>query len=162
MNTRFPLAVLACLLCGSAQAQATYTSATLTPEAALTIAQTALASCREGGYRVAVTVTDRAGTPIVMLRDRDASPHTPDTAARKAYTAVNFRMSTANFAKVTQADTAVSGIRHLDRVMALGGGLPIEAAGALVGGIGISGAPGGHLDEACAQAGIDAIRSELS
>jgi len=44
---------------------------------------------------------------------------------------------------------------------ALGGGLPIEAAGALVGGIGVSGAPGGDLDQACAQAGIDAIQMDL-
>jgi len=166
MHTQFPLArcalaALAGLICGVAQAQATHTSATLTPQAALTVAQTTLAACRADGYQVAVVVTDRAGTPIVMLRDRDASPHTPDTAARKAYTAVNFRASTANVAKFTEAGAAASGLRHLDRVMALGGGLPIQAAGALVGGIGVSGAPGGHLDEACAQAGIDAIRAEL-
>ncbi|WP_233214195.1 GlcG/HbpS family heme-binding protein [Pollutimonas nitritireducens] len=153
---------LACLTCGTVQAaEATYTSVTLTTEAALRAAQAALASCRESGYQVAVSVTDRSGTPIVVLRDRYAGPHTPETANRKAYTSASFRMSSADLAEATQTGKATSGIRHLDHILALGGGLPIEAAGSLVGAIGISGAPSGDADEICAQAGIDAIQADL-
>jgi uncharacterized protein GlcG (DUF336 family) len=43
----------------------------------------------------------------------------------------------------------------------IGGGLVVEAGGSLVGAIGVSGAPGGDADEACAKAGIDAIQSKL-
>ncbi|MGB3289691.1 MAG: heme-binding protein [Burkholderiaceae bacterium] len=153
---------LACLTWGSVQAaEATYNSATITTETALAAAQAALASCRTGGYQVAVSVTDRSGVPIVVLRDRYAGAHTPGTATRKAYTSASFRMSSADLAEATQAGKASSGIRHLDQILALGGGLPIEAAGSLVGAIGISGAPGGDADEACAKAGIDAIQADL-
>jgi uncharacterized protein GlcG (DUF336 family) len=144
-----------------AQQPATFTLQSITPEAALRAAQAALASCARAGFQVAVAVTDRAGHPMVMLRDRLAGPHTPETATNKAYTATSFRMDTLAFARATQAGEASSGIRQLPRVVAMGGGLPIEAAGALVGGIGVSGAPGGDADDACAKAGISAIRDDL-
>ena len=96
-----------------------------------------------------------------MLRDRLAGTHTPDTAMNKAYTAATFKMDTLAFARATQATEASSGIRQLPRVVAIGGGLPIESAGALVGAIGVSGAPGGEADDVCARAGVGAIRDDL-
>jgi uncharacterized protein GlcG (DUF336 family) len=162
-TTRLLIAALAAAAaCGAhAQQQATFTVRSITPEAALKAAQAALQSCSKTGYLVAVAVTDRAGHPLVMLRDRLAGPHTPDTAIGKAYTAVSFRIDTLAFTKVTQAGEAASGIRHLPRVVAIGGGVPIESAGALVGGIGVSGAPGGEADDVCARAGIAAIKDDL-
>lgn len=144
-----------------AQQSATFAVRSITPEAALRAAQAALQSCARSGYQVAVAVNDRAGHPLVMLRDRLAGPHTPETAMNKAYTAVSFRMDTLAFARATQATESASGIRHLPKVVAIGGGRPIEAAGALVGGIGVSGAPGGEADDVCARAGIAAIRDDL-
>jgi uncharacterized protein GlcG (DUF336 family) len=79
----------------------------------------------------------------------------------KAYTALTFKMDTLAFARATQATEASSGIRQLPRVVAIGGGLPIEAAGSLVGSIGVSGAPGGDADDICARAGIAAIKDDL-
>jgi uncharacterized protein GlcG (DUF336 family) len=153
---------LALLLCGSAAAQqATQTLRSLTPEAALRAARAALASCAKGGYQVAVVVTDRAAVPLVMLRDRHAGPHTPDTAKGKAYTALTFKTDTLTLTRVTQAGQPMSGIRELPGVVAIGGGLMIESAGSLVGAIGVSGAPGGEADEACARAGIAEIRDDL-
>lgn len=147
---------------GVAQADdATYTSSTLTPEAALTAAQAALQSCRDSGYQVAVAVTDRSGVPIALVRDRYAGAHTPQTATRKAYTAASFRMDTTSLAESSKAGEASSGIRHVDHVLALGGGLVVEAAGSMVGAIGVSGAPGAEADDGCAQAGIDAIQDDL-
>jgi uncharacterized protein GlcG (DUF336 family) len=84
-----------------------------------------------------------------------------DTAINKAYTAVSFKLDTSSLARSTQAGEAASGVRHLPRVVAIGGGLPIESAGSIVGSIGVSGAPGGEADEVCAQAGVAAIRDEL-
>jgi len=142
--------------------EATFETRSLTPETALDAAQAALQACRKAGYQVAVTVTDRAGTPIVMLRDRYAGPHTPATAGGKAYTAASFKMDTATLAQATQAGQSTSGIRQVPHILALGGGLPIEAAGSLVGAIGVSGAPGTDADEGCAKAGIDAISDALN
>jgi len=141
--------------------QAIYQSPSLTPDAALKAARAALETCRKNGHQAAVSVNDRAGDALVMLRDRFAGPHTVDTAINKAYTAVTFKLDTTNFARYTQAGEAASAVRHLPRVVAIGGGIPIESAGSIVGSIGVSGAPGGDADEVCAKAGIAAIRDEL-
>ena len=140
---------------------ATFTTKSLTPEFALKAAQAALAHCRKEGFQVAVAIVDRSGVAQVMLRDRLAGAHTPDTAISKAWTAVSFRTNTTSFAEETQAGKSMSGIRQLPRVAAIGGGLMIEGGGSLLGGIGVSGAPGGAADEACAKAGIKAIADEL-
>ena len=131
------------------------------PAIALALAQATLDDCRERGFQVTVTVVDRFGLPQVMLRDRYAGTHTLETSRRKAWTAASFRTDTLEFAKLTEAGQGLSGIRHVSDVMAVGGGIPVQAAGALVGAVGVSGAPGGDLDHACAQAGIDAIAVDL-
>ncbi len=148
--------------CASAvQAQdATFTVRVLTPETALKAAQAALARCRAGGFQVAVAVVDRMGVTQVMLRDRFAGPHTPDMATAKGWTAVSFRTNTTDLAAATQSGTQ-SGIRHRPGVAAVGGGLMIEAGGGILGAIGVSGAPGGKEDDACAAAGIAAIKDSL-
>ena len=154
--------VAAALLCGTAIAQqATYAVRSITPEAALKAARAALASCQKSGYQVAVNVSDRGGTPLVMLRDRFAGPHTPGTAQGKAWTALTFKIDTLAFSQLTQAGQSMSGIRELPGVVGIGGGRMIESAGSIVGAIGVSGAPGGEADDACAQAGIAAIADEL-
>ena len=145
----------------AAAQQATFESRSITPDAALKAARAALETCRKNGHQAAVSVNDRAGNALVMLRDRFAGPHTVDTAINKAYTAVTFKMDTTSFTRATQPGEAASGVRHLPRIVAIGGGLPIESAGSIVGSIGVSGAPGGDADEACAKAGIAAIRDEL-
>jgi len=156
------LAAALLLFCGAAAAQqATYPLRSITPEAALRAARAALASCAKSGYQVAVAVTDRAGHPLVMLRDRHAGPHTPGTATSKAYTALTFKTDTLSLARLTQAGQPMSGLRELPGVVAIGGGLAIESAGSQVGAIGVSGAPGGEADEACAKAGIADIRDDL-
>ena len=149
-------------LTGAACAQeAVFQTKTLTPETALKAAQAALESCRKQGYQVAVAVSDRGGLVQVLLRDRYAGPHTPDIAINKAWTAASFRQSTLDFGRETQAGRPMSGIRNHPRVIAAGGGLPIEGGGSMMGAIGVSGAPGGEADEACARAGIKAIADSL-
>jgi uncharacterized protein GlcG (DUF336 family) len=145
----------------TAGAQATFTVRLLTPETALKAAQAALKKCRDSGYQAAVAVVDRMGVVQVLLRDRFAGPHTVDMASAKAYTAVSFRTNTAELAEATQAGRPQSGIRHRPGVAAVGGGMMIQAGGSLLGAIGVSGAPGGKEDDACAVAGIEAIREDI-
>lgn len=153
---------VAIALAGPAIAQdSTYAVRLLTPETALKAAQAALSKCRADGFQVAVAVVDRGGIVQVLLRDRFAGPHTPDMATSKAWTAVSFRTNTTAMAAETQAGKPMSGVRNRPGVAAVGGGRIIEAAGVLLGGIGVSGAPGGERDDACADAGIAAIRDAI-
>ncbi|WBL81071.1 heme-binding protein [Bradyrhizobium xenonodulans] len=133
----------------------------LAPELALDLARAALESCRTHGYQVAVAVVDRSGVTQVMLRDRFAGPHTPSTASGKAWTAVSFKTSTTDLNAISQPGMMQAGIRNLPGAVVIGGGLIVEAGGSLVGAVGVSGAPGGDADEACARAGIEAIRDKL-
>jgi uncharacterized protein GlcG (DUF336 family) len=133
----------------------------LSPDVALEMAQAALESCRAEGFQVAVAVVDRMGVAQVMLRDRFAGPHTPDTSVRKAWTAISFRADTLLMAERTGPDSPQSGARFIENVLMLGGGIPVLVSGSIVAGIGISGAPSGEADHACAQAGIDAVADKL-
>ena len=142
-------------------ADATFTVKILTPETALKAALAAQKKCRDSGFQATVAVVDRLGVVQTLLRDRFAGPHTVDMATAKAYTAASFRTNTTELAEATQPGRPQSGIRNRPGVAAVGGGLVIEAAGSLLGAIGVSGAPGGKEDDACAAAGIAAIREDL-
>jgi uncharacterized protein GlcG (DUF336 family) len=133
----------------------------LSPEVALEAAQAALKQCRANGFQVAVAVVDRFGQPQVMLRDRFAGLPAADTATSKAYTALSFRAATSDLDKSIKSGQMSAGLAQLPHIAMLAGGLVIEAGGTLLGGIGVSGAPGGDKDEACAKAGLDAIRDRI-
>ena len=149
------------LIAVSASAESTFSFTSLTPDVALKLATAARESCNEQGYQVAVAVVDRSGLLQAFVRDRFATPHTVEVAERKAWTALSFRIPTSEMEKATNHETTMMGIRHASNALMVGGGLPIEAAGSLLGGIGISGAPGGDLDEACAADGLLAIEDDL-
>lgn len=133
----------------------------MTPETALELAQATLADCRKRGFQTAVSVVDRFGNLQVTLRDRFAGAHTPDTALRKAWTAVSFRTPTLAMEKLIKDGDLTPNVRHVTGALMVGGGLPIQAGGSIVGGIGVSGAPGGKADEDCARVGIEAIADKL-
>ena len=140
---------------------ATYTVRQITEDTALKAAQAALASCRRSGYQVAVAIVDRSGLAQVVLRDRFAGAHTIEVSTDKAWTAASTRTSTAEIQRITAPAEKMSGLRNVPRIVALAGGLPIEAGGSVLGAIGVSGAPGGEADEACAKAGLAAIADDL-
>ncbi len=155
-------AVVAVGTLGAALAQeGVFQTRSLTPETALVAAKAALESCRKQGYQVAVAVVDRAGLTQVLLRDRFAGAHTVEVSANKAWTAASFRTPTAVIAAETQAGRPMSGLRNLPRFLAAAGGLVIEAGGTVFGAIGVSGAPVGEADDACARAGIEAISNAI-
>lgn len=163
MNRRTLLAIgFATLFALPVPAQDLLAFRMMSPDLALDLARAALADCRGRGFQVAVAVTDRLGVVQVVLRDPLAGQHTPDTAVMKARTAVSFRTATEELAVATQSGSLNSAIRHIPGFLFLGGGVPVEAAGSIVGGIGISGGPAGSADEACARAGIAAVEDRLS
>jgi uncharacterized protein GlcG (DUF336 family) len=161
MHPRHLLLLLAIASATAFAQSGTFTVRHLTPETALKATRAALEDCRKRGYQVAVAVVDRSGTAQALLRDRFAGPHTVATAIDKGYSAISFRTATLELAKQTAGASASSGIRHRPNVVAVGGGVPIEAGGTTVGAIAVSGAPTGEADDACAKAGIAAIRDDL-
>ncbi len=161
---KFMLPIVLLLMAGpvAADGHALFTTQSLTPEAAMKAATAALEKCRADGYQVAVAVVDRMGNMQVMVRDRFAGAHTPDTARRKAWTATSFRTNTTDLLDMTAPGQPQSGVRQITGALMLGGGVMIEAAGSMVGAIGVSGAPGGELDDICAEAGIAAIEDDIA
>jgi uncharacterized protein GlcG (DUF336 family) len=157
-----PALAVALVLAAPSRAQdALVTYKSLSPEMALDLARAALGECRKRGYQVAVAVVDRFGVTQVVLRDRFAGAHTPPTAAGKAWTAASFRTNTTDLVALTQPGMPQAGLRNLPGAVILGGGLLIESGGSTIGAVGVSGAPGGDSDDACAKAGIDAVRDKL-
>jgi len=149
-------AMVLCLTVGGlAEAEQLPREAVLPLALAQKAAAAALAKCEEGGYKVSVAVADRGGNLKVLLRGDGAGPHTTDSSFRKAYTAASLRRSTLHLAELITKVPGIQALRDMnDKILILGGGLPIELEGEVVGGIGVGGAPGGHLDEACAAAGL--------
>ena len=144
----------------AAWAQGLVTEKNISLAMAQTIANTAMEKCKAMGYRVSVTVVDRAGLPIVMLRGDGAGLHTPEGSDRKAYTARTFRQPSADFVKRMLDDPASAGSKEYSRVLALGGGLPIKVGDDVVGAVGVSGSPG--KDDECSKAGIDKVADQLN
>jgi len=120
--------------------------------------QAAVEACKKDGYRVSVSVVDRDGVLRSMARADGAGPHTIESSRKKAYTAASLRRQTSELAELIAKVPALEALRDMnENILMLGGGLPIEIGGEVVGGIGVGGAPGAHLDDACARAGLDAI-----
>ena len=122
------------------------------------IANTAMDKCIKDGYQVSVAIVARSGETKVLLRADGASPHTVGSSTGKAFTSASMGRSTMDLANLIKEKPELEQLRNMDdRMLILAGGLPIKIGDELVGGIGIGGAPGGHLDQICAQAGIDSI-----
>lgn len=152
-------AALAALVAASSSAGAQVLSEkNISIKMALVIAETAMGECTS---RVSVAVLDRAGRLRVFLQGDGASPHNLELARRKAYTALTFRRTSAEWAKRT-AEGDVAGQRSLTDVIPLGGGVPIMIGDDAIGSVGLSGAPGGQpQEEACAKAGIAKVQDQL-
>jgi uncharacterized protein GlcG (DUF336 family) len=145
---------------GAPGASALVNEPTISLNAAMDLATTALARCRADGYRVTVTVLNRHARTAVVLSEDGVNPHTLENSLRKAYTAFTTKSPSVEMGKRAQPN--LMGFLLLDKTTTIEGGLPIMAGKEIVGAVGISGAPGGEKDAACAQAGIDKIAKGLS
>jgi uncharacterized protein GlcG (DUF336 family) len=128
---------------------------------ALEIAQAALEACRKLDARIGVSVVDRGGHVLVTLRDDGAAHHTVELAQRKAYTARIFRQTTREFVERIIGNPRAQGLKDTTGALASLGGVPIKVGEETIGGVGVSGAPGGPNDEACAAAGIAKVSDRL-
>lgn len=136
------------------------TERSLSAAMALAIAQTALETCTTQGYHVSVHVLGRNGEILVAVRGDGAPPHTMENSQRKAYTARTFRIPSGEFAQRVKDNPTLSAV-HLTGIIAAQGALPIKVGDEVIGAVGVSGAPGGEKDEACAKAGIDKVAGQL-
>lgn len=153
-------AVLAAgMFAGSANAQLV-TNKDLSLQMALTIAETAVATCKAQGYAVSAHVLGRNGEILVSMRGDNTGPHTLENSFKKAWTSRAQRAPSLNFANALK-DNPTAGARSLSNMVPAQGALPIMVGMDTIGAIGISGAPGGDKDEACAKTGIDKVAADL-
>lgn len=142
-------------------AQGVRVEKTIGLELANQAASAAIAECAAQGYAVSAAVVDRAGHVKSLQRADGASPHTLDSSRRKAYTAVALRLDTSAALGISRKNPDALHLGDIEGFLLLGGGLPIRAGDEVIGAIGVGGAPGGHLDDGCAKAGIAAIQGRL-
>ena len=160
MRTLFAVSVVsACVASLPASAQL-LNQKSISAAMAMTMAQTALDTCKTNGFAVSVTVVGRAGEILVQIRGDGAGPHTVENSFRKAYTSRTFRTSSAEWTK-NLANNPTRGPQFLTNVIALAGALPIKVGEETIGAMGVSGAPGGEKDEVCVQAGLDKVADQL-
>jgi len=150
---------VACALAAPASAQL-INSKSLSASMALTMAQTAMDTCKTNGYAVSVTVVGRNAEVLLQVRGDGTGPHTMENSFRKAYTSRTFRIPSGEMVERLKANPTL-GLIHLSNVIANQGALPIKVGEETIGAIGASGAPGGEKDEACVKAGIDKIAGML-
>lgn len=154
-------AVAVTALASTAMAAGTVSKSSISSSVASTLAQKALGACSEAGYVVSVSVVDNAGVLLSFIRADGAGPHTVKASQAKAYTAASSRNPTSGIAKTTQSNPDAAGMSDIPDFLVLAGGLPIKLGNNTVGGVGVAGAPGGHLDEACAQKALEAVQQQL-
>ncbi len=153
--------VLTLINAATASAQAVRTERNMSLELANQIASATVASCTVGGYAVTATVVDRAGTVRAVQRADNAGPHTLGASQQKAFTSASAKNSTLAMMEGAQKNPAAANLVYIPGFLLVGGGVPIKVGNEVIGAVGVGGAPGGHLDEQCAVAGIDKVKELL-
>jgi uncharacterized protein GlcG (DUF336 family) len=127
---------------------------------AKSLVEESIAACTAKGYATSAVVVDADGETIVAMHGDGAPPHTMENARRKAYTAMSFRQTTAEYAKKLSDPNSVAHQQvTLPNVIAIPGGVPIKAGNDVIGGIGLSGSPG--VDEDCINVGMDKVKDQI-
>ena len=166
MRSILRLGGLAVLLAASvAQAQtpapAVRTEKNMSLALANQIAAEAVAACAANGYSVAATVVDRAGTVRAVQRADNAGPHTLASSERKAWTSASAKNATQAMMEGAQKNPGAANLVYLPGFLLLGGGVPVKSGNEVIGAVGVGGAPGGHLDDQCANAAIEKVKGQL-
>lgn len=149
------------------QAQVQLSGKTLPLDIATEAATEAVRSCEARGYKVSASVVDVTGLERVLLRGDHSTVHTRETAFKKAYTIATlgpiFGASTtgALTERISKTPTGPA-LSTVSNVILLAGGVSLKSGDETVGALGIGGAPGGQLDEACAVAGVAKVQDRLN
>lgn len=153
------LAFAAAALAAPAQASDLIATKQMSMELAREIATRAVEACRAQGYQVAAVVVDRGAAPQAVLRDMYAARFTIEIAERKANAVILAGVASSEFRR-NRADIRAE-MNEVGGILVLDGGVPVRAGGSLVGAVGVSGAPGGDKDEACAKQALDSVFERL-
>lgn len=145
----------------AAAAPALRTERALSLPLANQIAAATVAACAANGHAVTATVVDRAGTVRAVQRADNAGPHTVAAAERKAFTSASAKAPTLAMMENAQKNPGAANLVNIPGFLLLGGGVPIKAGNEVIGAVGTGGAPGGHLDDQCANAGLEAVKAQL-
>jgi uncharacterized protein GlcG (DUF336 family) len=148
------------LAAAPAFAQAPQVEKNISMGLAMAIIQGALEQCTKDGYKVSVTIVDKGGNVAASLRGDGTAPHTMEFSRLKAYTARTRNQTSLQTMKLLE-DPANAFIRQIPNVVGVGGGVPIRVGTEVIGGVGVSGAPGGEKDEVCANAGLAKVEAAL-
>jgi uncharacterized protein GlcG (DUF336 family) len=143
-----------------AYAQAPQTEKNVSMKMALMILDGALEQCTKDGYKVTVSIVDKAGNLAAMVRGDGTNPHTVEFSRLKAYTSRTRGQTSADVQKLMEKPEN-GWIKQIPNVVGIGGGVPIKVGNEVIGAVGVSGAPGGEKDEACANAGIAKVADSL-
>lgn len=157
----FVLATLTAALAVPVHAQAVRTERNISLELANQIAAGSVAACAANGYAVTATVVDRAGGVRAVQRADTAGPHTLGASQQKAFTSASAKNTTLAMMEGAQKNPAAANLVYIPGYLLLGGGVPIKVGNEVIGAVGVGGAPGGHLDEQCANAALDKVKELL-
>lgn len=124
------------------------------------LAQATIQSCSTSGYNVSVTVVDRAGITLAVQRMDNAGPHTVEASQMKAYTALSTKNPTNKVMEAAQSNKGAENMRDIPGFLLLAGGVPVKSGDQVIGAIGVGGAPGGHLDQQCAEVALKGMAAK--
>ena len=155
------LALSALVIATGAQAQSVRSERNMSLELANQLAASGVAACLDKGYAVSVTVVDRAGSVRAVQRADNAGPHTLEASRAKAFTSASAKSPTLAMMEGAQKNPGAANLVHIPGFLLLGGGVPVKLGNEVIGAIGIGGAPGGHLDEQCANAALEKVKELL-
>ena len=163
MKTRLRIAVGTLLAgaCALSFADAPRSEKNMSLALANRIAAAAVAACQANGHAVSATVVDRAGGVRAVHRADNAGPHTLAASERKAFTSASAKNATTAMMETAQKNPGAANLVHIPGFLLLGGGLPVKVGGEVIGAVGVGGAPGGHLDDQCALAALEAVKDQL-
>lgn len=130
---------------------------------ALEAARTALENCSARQQKVSVSVVDSAGVLKALLAGDGAHARGVASSTSKAQTALAFNSPTGALGEKAKADPALAAkIAANPQFNARGGGVVLtDKGGQIIGAIGVGGARGSDIDEACALAGIAQVQNRL-
>ncbi|WP_144110600.1 GlcG/HbpS family heme-binding protein [Paraburkholderia sp. BCC1886] len=130
------------------------------------LAADAVSVCESRGYSVTATVVDTSGHQQAVVKGDTVPLQSLSVSYRKAYTAYSYgqafdKSSTGELLKSGHGGPADAALNTIPEVMFVPGGVIIRAGKTVLGGLGVSGAPGGDKDEACAAEALSHFQEQI-